>query len=63
MLRFHGSGSIEYVPFPASLIGMYQSFTQVDLTRLRVAGYPERFTPCLTASGATGDALAAEARM
>jgi ADP-L-glycero-D-manno-heptose 6-epimerase len=34
---------IEYVPFPAALVGKYQSFTEADLTRLRAAGYPGEF--------------------
>jgi ADP-L-glycero-D-manno-heptose 6-epimerase len=40
-----GRGSIEYIPFPESLRGKYQSFTQADLTRLRAAGYDAAFTP------------------
>jgi ADP-L-glycero-D-manno-heptose 6-epimerase len=32
-------GAITYVPFPADLVGKYQSFTQADLARLRGAGY------------------------
>jgi ADP-L-glycero-D-manno-heptose 6-epimerase len=39
-----GAGAIEYVPFPASLAGRYQSFTQADLSALRDAGYEESFT-------------------
>jgi ADP-L-glycero-D-manno-heptose 6-epimerase len=34
-----GSGAIQYVPFPAALVGKYQSFTQADLVKLRAAGY------------------------
>ena len=30
-----GRGEIEYIPFPDSLIGKYQSFTKSDITRLR----------------------------
>ncbi len=33
------AGAIEYVPFPAALVGKYQSCTEADLTRLRAAGY------------------------
>ncbi|WP_169977866.1 ADP-glyceromanno-heptose 6-epimerase [Tautonia rosea] len=40
-----GRGSIEYIPFPDSLRGKYQSFTQADLTQLRAAGYDAAFTP------------------
>ena len=39
-----GRGAIEYVDFPASLAGRYQSFTQADLGALRAAGYREPFT-------------------
>ena len=38
-----GKGLIEYIPFPAALVGKYQSFTEADLTRLRAAGYPGEF--------------------
>ena len=34
-----GRGSIQYVPFPASLAGKYQSFTRGDIHSLRRAGY------------------------
>jgi ADP-L-glycero-D-manno-heptose 6-epimerase len=34
----HGSGRIEFVPFPDKLAGHYQTHTQADLTRLRAAG-------------------------
>jgi ADP-L-glycero-D-manno-heptose 6-epimerase len=34
---------IEYIPFPAQLVGKYQSYTQADLSRLREAGYPGGF--------------------
>lgn len=33
------AGAIAYVPFPAALVGKYQSFTQADLTALRQAGF------------------------
>jgi ADP-L-glycero-D-manno-heptose 6-epimerase len=39
-----GSGAIEYVPFPESLAGKYQSFTQAELSSLRNAGYTESFS-------------------
>jgi ADP-L-glycero-D-manno-heptose 6-epimerase len=39
----HGRGQIEYVPFPESLRGRYQSFTQADISALRKAGYSEPF--------------------
>jgi ADP-L-glycero-D-manno-heptose 6-epimerase len=36
-------GLITYIPFPAQLVGKYQSFTQADLSRLRAAGLPGDF--------------------
>jgi ADP-L-glycero-D-manno-heptose 6-epimerase len=33
-----GKGEIQYIPFPESLRGKYQSFTESDITRLREAG-------------------------
>jgi len=39
-----GSGAIEYVPFPSSLAGKYQSFTQAELSSLRSAGCAESFS-------------------
>jgi ADP-L-glycero-D-manno-heptose 6-epimerase len=38
VIAHHGRGRIEYVPFPAELRGSYQSFTQADISALRVAG-------------------------
>jgi ADP-L-glycero-D-manno-heptose 6-epimerase len=38
-------GLIRYIPFPAKLVGKYQSFTQADLGRLRAAGYQGTFRP------------------
>ncbi len=34
---------IEYIPFPDSLVGKYQTFTQSDITKLRNAGYDKPF--------------------
>jgi ADP-L-glycero-D-manno-heptose 6-epimerase len=39
-----GTGAIEYVEFPQSLAGKYQSFTQADISDLRNAGYDESFS-------------------
>ncbi len=36
-------GLIEYIDFPAALVGKYQSFTEADLTRLRAAGCNHAF--------------------
>jgi ADP-L-glycero-D-manno-heptose 6-epimerase len=43
VIGWHGRGRLEYVPFPVELKDVYQSFTQADLTRLRVAGYAGDF--------------------
>jgi ADP-L-glycero-D-manno-heptose 6-epimerase len=43
VLAWHGRGEIEYIPFPDTLAGSYQSYTQADLTKLRDAGYTGRF--------------------
>jgi ADP-L-glycero-D-manno-heptose 6-epimerase len=36
-------GLVEYVEFPAALVGKYQCFTQADLTRLRATGCQHAF--------------------
>jgi ADP-L-glycero-D-manno-heptose 6-epimerase len=38
-----GKGEIEYFPFPESLKGKYQSFTQADVSGLRAAGFKPQF--------------------
>ena len=40
-----GEGLIEYVPFPAALLGKYQAYTQADLSKLRAAGCDTSFQP------------------
>ncbi|MDP9292381.1 MAG: ADP-glyceromanno-heptose 6-epimerase [Verrucomicrobiota bacterium] len=37
------TGLLQYIPFPDSLKGKYQSFTQADVTLLRDAGYSDHF--------------------
>ena len=44
VVRLRGAGEIEYIPFPESLEGKYQSYTQADPTQLRAAGYAGDFT-------------------
>jgi len=39
------AGAITYVPFPAALVGKYQSFTQADLSALRKAGFKPPMAP------------------
>ena len=43
VINYHNKGTIEYIPFPDSLKGAYQSYTQADISRLREAGYDEPF--------------------
>lgn len=43
VIAWHGSGEIEYVPFPEQLVGRYQSFTEADLNLLRGTGYDRPF--------------------
>lgn len=38
VLDFHKNSEIEYIPFPESLKGRYQGFTEADLTKLRATG-------------------------
>lgn len=38
-----GEELIRYIPFPDSLKGKYQSFTQADISKLREAGYEAEF--------------------
>ena len=53
-----GQGLIEYIAFPAALVGKYQSFTQADLTRLRATGCEHRFADVATGIHAYTDWLA-----
>lgn len=39
-----GHGQIQYIPFPESLVGKYQSFTEADVSNLRASGYDRAFT-------------------
>lgn len=43
VIKWHGKGKIEYIPFPEHLKGAYQSYTQADISSLRQAGYKESF--------------------
>jgi len=43
VIKYHGKGEIEYIPFPNHLKGSYQSFTEADLTKLRATGYDASF--------------------
>ena len=43
MIKHHGKGELETIPFPDHLKGAYQEFTQADLTKLRAAGCDVEF--------------------
>ena len=43
VIDFHGSGEIEYIPFPEQLRGRYQSYTEADISTLRETGYDKPF--------------------
>lgn len=43
VIKHHGHGEVEFIPFPEHLKGHYQSFTQADLTKLRNAGCDVEF--------------------
>ncbi|MEO7056972.1 MAG: ADP-glyceromanno-heptose 6-epimerase [Caldimonas sp.] len=45
------SGVIEYVDFPAALVGKYQCFTEADLGRLRAVGCDHAFVDVATGIG------------
>jgi ADP-L-glycero-D-manno-heptose 6-epimerase len=45
LMKVHGPGKIEYIPFPGDLKNRYQHFTQADISGLRAAGYTAAFTP------------------
>ena len=53
VLKWHGRGRIQYIPFPEHLKGSYQSYTQADLSGLRAAGYARRSSPSKTACRVT----------
>lgn len=43
VVKWHGKGEIDYIPFPDHLKGAYQSFTEADIKALREAGYKSEF--------------------
>ncbi len=43
VIDWRGRGKIKYIPFPDSLRGSYQNYTEADLTALRAAGYDQPF--------------------
>ncbi len=43
LIQLNGSGKLQYIPFPDSLKGAYQCFTQANISTLREAGYDAPF--------------------
>ena len=43
VIKFHGKGEVETIPFPEHLKSRYQEYTQADLTKLRATGYDKPF--------------------
>ena len=43
VIKYHGKGKIEYIPFPDVLKGRYQSFTEADMSALRATGCDHQF--------------------
>ena len=43
VVKYHGRGEIETIPFPEHLKSRYQEYTQANLTKLREAGYQNEF--------------------
>ncbi|HEV2112129.1 MAG TPA: ADP-glyceromanno-heptose 6-epimerase [Gammaproteobacteria bacterium] len=43
VIKHHGKGKIEYVPFPENLKGRYQSYTEADMGHVRAAGCDHQF--------------------
>ena len=43
VIKHHGKGKIQYIPFPENLKGRYQSFTEADMSALRAAGCDHKF--------------------
>tara|TARA_R110002126_G_scaffold687_3_gene4277 strand:- start:6745 stop:7689 length:945 start_codon:yes stop_codon:yes gene_type:complete len=43
VVKHHGKGNITTIPFPDHLKGVYQTFTEADLTKLRDTGYNGEF--------------------
>ncbi len=43
VIKYHGKGKTEYIPFPEYLKGAYQSFTEANISELRNAGYDAPF--------------------
>ena len=57
VIKWHGKGEIDYIPFPDELLNSYQSFTRADISSLREAGYKNNFTDLDAGVGAYLDWL------
>ena len=44
LMKVHGEGGIEYIPFPGDLKDRYQHYTRADVAGLRATGYAAAFT-------------------
>jgi len=56
--RYEGS-TVDRIPFPESLVGKYQAYTQADMAALRAAGYTQPFTSLEDGVAAYTDVLKA----
>ena len=61
LVAVHGPADVEYIPFPADLMGRYQHFTEADLTELREMGFDEQMTSLEDGIAETFGAIHAEA--
>ena len=43
VINWNKRGKVSYVPFPEKLKGVYQSYTQANISKLREAGYKDEF--------------------
>lgn len=43
VIKHHGKGEVETIPFPEHLKGAYQEYTQADMTKLRATGCEHKF--------------------
>jgi ADP-L-glycero-D-manno-heptose 6-epimerase len=44
LMKVHGQGKVEFIPFPGDLMNRYQHFTEADVAGLRECGYTAPFT-------------------
>ena len=56
--RYEGA-TVERIPFPESLVGKYQAYTEADMSALREAGYSKEFTSLEDGVAAYSDVLKA----